>query len=223
MGDSGGVAHKIIAEAESRSLTNYVETALLLDLARREEAERVITMYAVPGTSASIRPEDVVRARGESDEDYAERQVLAVELWSIPDNTRYGMIEPGSFVRVLFPTREQPHVPGLLYIGYMLIVAKREAIAAWMTSQPWPAGTPPSTGTRVFDAEAAERLNRSRAFMLRLDVLAKPPLTREWFPDMERSGRGIVAVAPASLQEESTRVAANLVRRRREMRDIRCP
>jgi len=75
-----------IAEAENRSLTNYVETALLRELALREEAERVITMYVAPGTSPSIRPEDVIRADGETDEDYAARQALAVELWSIPDN-----------------------------------------------------------------------------------------------------------------------------------------
>jgi hypothetical protein len=75
-----------IAEAENRSLTNYVETALLRDLARREEAERVITMYVAPGVPDSINPEDVIRAEGESDEDYAMRQALMVELWSIPDN-----------------------------------------------------------------------------------------------------------------------------------------
>lgn len=75
-----------IAAAENRSLTNYVETALLRDLARREEAQRVITMYVAPGVSDSIRPEDVVRAEGESNEDYAARQALAVELWLIPDN-----------------------------------------------------------------------------------------------------------------------------------------
>jgi hypothetical protein len=76
-----------IAEAENRSLTNYVETALLRDLSRREEADRVITMYVAPGAPDSIRPADVIRAEGESDEDYAERQALLVELWSIPDNT----------------------------------------------------------------------------------------------------------------------------------------
>jgi hypothetical protein len=80
-----------VADAENRTLTNYVETALLRDLARREEADRVITMHVpeghVPeGASTSIRPEDVVRAEGETDEEYAERQALAVELWSIPHN-----------------------------------------------------------------------------------------------------------------------------------------
>jgi len=75
-----------IAKAENRSLTNYVETALLRELARREEAQRVITMYVAPGTSTSIRPEDVIRGKDETDEAYAERQALAVELWSIPDN-----------------------------------------------------------------------------------------------------------------------------------------
>ncbi len=75
-----------IADAENRTLTNYVETALLRDLARREEADRVITMHVPEGASTSIRPEDVVRAEGETDEEYAERQALAVELWSIPHN-----------------------------------------------------------------------------------------------------------------------------------------
>lgn len=75
-----------VAEAENRTLTNYVETSLLRDLARREEADRIITMYVPEGASTSIRPEDVVRADGESDEEYAERQALAVALWTIPHN-----------------------------------------------------------------------------------------------------------------------------------------
>jgi hypothetical protein len=33
-------------------------------------------------------PRDVVRAEGESDAAYAERQALMVELWSIPVNQR---------------------------------------------------------------------------------------------------------------------------------------
>jgi hypothetical protein len=77
-----------LAEAENRTLTNYVETALLRDLGRRGEADRVITMHLAPGVSTNIRPEDVVRAQGETDEEYAERQALTVELWSIPDNAR---------------------------------------------------------------------------------------------------------------------------------------
>jgi hypothetical protein len=79
-----------IAEAENRTLTNYVETALLRDLARHEEADRVITMYVAPGTSASIRPEDVVRVEGESNEEYTESQALTVELWSISDTPDTG-------------------------------------------------------------------------------------------------------------------------------------
>jgi hypothetical protein len=48
----------------------------------------VVTMYVAPGVADSIRPEDVVRAEGESDEDYAERQTLTVGLSSIPHNAR---------------------------------------------------------------------------------------------------------------------------------------
>ena len=73
------------AEAENRSLTNYVETALLRDLAQRDEALRVITMRTVPGVPEHIAPEDILRAAGESDAAYAKRQELMLALWSIPD------------------------------------------------------------------------------------------------------------------------------------------
>jgi hypothetical protein len=133
------------------------------------------------------------------------------------------VIRPGTFVRVLFPTREQPHVPGLLHIGYVLTVANQEAIVAYTTSQPWPAGTPLPAGVRLFDASEAARLNQSRAFILRLDVLARLPLTRAWFPDMEQRDRGILAVASASLRNELTHLATNLVRRRRDLLQMRGP
>jgi hypothetical protein len=131
------------------------------------------------------------------------------------------VILPGTFVRVLFSTREQPHVPGLLHIGYVLTVANQEAIVAYTTSQPWPAGTPLPAGVRLFDAPEAARLNQSRAFILRLDVLARLPLTRALFPDMEQRDRGIIAVASASLRNELTHLATNLVRRHRDLLQMR--
>ncbi len=73
------------AEAENRTLTNYVETALIRDLALRDEAARVITMHAAPGTSGRIDPAAIVRAEGEADAAYTKRQSLLTELWSIPD------------------------------------------------------------------------------------------------------------------------------------------
>ena len=73
------------------------------------------------------------------------------------------MILPGTFVRVLFPTREQPHVPGLMHIGYALTVANQEAIVAYTTSQPWPAGAPLPAGVRLFDGREAVRLNLTKS------------------------------------------------------------
>lgn len=75
-----------LADEENRTLTNYVETALIRELSLRDEAARVITMRAAPGTSASIAPEDVVRGEGESDAAYAKRRELVADLWSLPDN-----------------------------------------------------------------------------------------------------------------------------------------
>jgi len=74
-----------VAAAENRTLTNYVETALIRDLALRDEAARVIAMRVAPGMSPRIAPDDVVRGKGESDAAYARRQALLAELWTIPD------------------------------------------------------------------------------------------------------------------------------------------
>ena len=133
------------------------------------------------------------------------------------------MIAPGTFVRVLFPTREQSNLPGLPHIGYVLIVANREAIVAYTTSQPWPAGTPLPAGARLFNVQEAARLNQSRAFLLRLDTLARLPLTKAWFPDIDEPNAGVIAIAPASLRAELTRIATNLARRRRDLLDMRGP
>lgn len=94
-------------------------------------------------------------------------------------------------------------------------------LVAYTTSQPWPATVPLPARARLFDRDEAERLNQSRAFMPRLDVLAKMPVTDAWFPDLALPGQGVIAVAPVRLQEELTDLATNLVRRRRSLIQMR--
>jgi hypothetical protein len=64
-------------------------------------------------------------------------------------------------------------------------------------------------------------LNQSRAFVLRLDILAKLPLTAAWFPDIEAANHGIVACAPSKLREELNDLAMHLVRRHRSLVQMR--
>jgi hypothetical protein len=130
---------------------------------------------------------------------------------------------PGAFVRVKFPIREKPRQPGLLHIGYILAVTATDVILAYTTSQPWPASVPLPAGARLFDRDEATRLKQSRAFILRLDILARLPLTVAWFPDLTLPNQGIIAIAPPRLQEELTDVATNLVRRRRSLIQMRGP
>lgn len=130
---------------------------------------------------------------------------------------------PGAFVRVLFPTREKPRRPGLLHIGYVLITAGPEVVVAYTTSQPWPAAMPLPVGARVFGAREAAGLNQARPFLMRLDQLAKLPMTRQWFPDLEHPGQGVMAIAPPALQTELTLLAVELGRRHRELVELRGP
>ena len=128
---------------------------------------------------------------------------------------------PGAFVRVKFPTRERPRQPGLLHIGYVLGGTGTEVMVAYTTSQPWPQTVPLPAGARLFEREEAAGLNQSRAVMLRLDVLAKLPVTAAWFPDLMLPGQGVIAIASVRLQDELTDLAPNLVRRRRSLIQMR--
>jgi hypothetical protein len=75
---------EMLARADNRTPTNYVETVLLRDMEAREEAARAITMF-VPQDASDITPGVLLRAEGESDERYAERSVLMDKLFAIPD------------------------------------------------------------------------------------------------------------------------------------------
>ena len=60
---------------------------VLRDLEAKDEANRVITVYAPPET-ASLVPGALERSEGESDKRYARRKKLVDELMSIPDKGR---------------------------------------------------------------------------------------------------------------------------------------
>ena len=75
---------ELLAQAENRTPTNYVETALLRDMEAKEEAARVITMF-VPKEAAELDPGALMRTEGESDERYAERSTLMEKLFAVPD------------------------------------------------------------------------------------------------------------------------------------------
>jgi hypothetical protein len=57
-------------------------------------------------------------------------------------------------------------------------------------------------------------LNQNRGFLLRIDLLARLPMTAVWFPDIAKPGQGVIAVAPAALQRELTALGAALLQRR---------
>ena len=122
-------------------------------------------------------------------------------------------MRPGAFVRVLFPTREKPRE--------LLVSTATEAMIAKTASQPWPDGTPLPAATRYFDAREAKALNRSRAF-ISCASMSSPGC--RWPRPGFRSvapGEGVIAVAPAGLQDQFTDLALNLVRRRRALIQMR--
>ena len=75
---------ELLAKAENRTPTNFVETAVLRDVEAKFEIARVITMLVAPEAEA-VTPGPLLRSDGESDERYAERSALMKRLFAIPD------------------------------------------------------------------------------------------------------------------------------------------
>jgi hypothetical protein len=76
---------RVVAREQNRSLTNYVETAILRDLKAWDETSRVITQFVAPGVPDKIDRDDVQRPAHMTDEQYAAHQDVVLALWSIPD------------------------------------------------------------------------------------------------------------------------------------------
>jgi hypothetical protein len=72
------------ASAENRTPTNYIETLVLRELAAKDGANRIITVYAPPET-ATLVPGDLERGAEETEQRYARRKKIVDELMSIPD------------------------------------------------------------------------------------------------------------------------------------------
>lgn len=78
-----------LAEAENRTPTNFVETALFREMAAKEESGRIITML-VPPEAATLVPGPLLRSEGESDARYKERSELLDRLFALPDSDDTG-------------------------------------------------------------------------------------------------------------------------------------
>ena len=75
---------ELLAAVENRSVTNYVETALLRDMAAKEEATRPLTMF-VPPDAAALTPGVLLRNADETAARYAERSAVMDRLFDLPD------------------------------------------------------------------------------------------------------------------------------------------
>jgi hypothetical protein len=75
---------ELLARAENRTTTNYVETTFLRDMEAKAEAAYIITIF-VPEEAAELGPGALLRTEGESNERYAERSTLMEKLFAVPD------------------------------------------------------------------------------------------------------------------------------------------
>ena len=74
----------LLAAAENRSPTNFVETLVLREIEARSEGRRVLRMLVAP-EATDLDPGALLRGEGESAPRYAERRALFDELLALPD------------------------------------------------------------------------------------------------------------------------------------------
>jgi hypothetical protein len=92
---------------------------------------------------------------------------------------------------------------------------------AYTSSGPWRGRSAALlNGVIEFDDMAAGALNQ-RAFHIDLRCLARVPIDKAWFPDLEASSGGVVAIAGARLQNRILRLTEHLATRSPESIEIR--
>jgi hypothetical protein len=81
-------------------------------------------------------------------------------------------------------------------------------LLAYTTSKPWPHAAKP-LGLFTFDSAEAASLGQKRPFVLDLRRMAFVPLTKTWFPDLDRpTSHGH---APKALQRRIYQVACDVL------------
>ena len=95
-----------------------------------------------------------------------------------------------------------------------------EIMLAYTSSEPWRGLSPRPLGViELTEAEAA-RVNQ-RPFHIDLRCLARVPPSPEWFPDWNKPGRGVIAVADPTLGNRILREAERLTKSSPEIIEIR--
>lgn len=111
--------------------------------------------------------------------------------------------ELGDFVRCNFPYSEAPDRPGPeehlgLCLGTLEAAHGRVAIvAAYTTSQPWPADVPLPPGMHRISQAQATAMGQQKAFIIDGRKIAFMPLDRRFFPMLDEPGHGKVGASVA--------------------------
>jgi hypothetical protein len=139
-------------------------------------------------------------------------------------------ISEGAFIRANFPFGQPPEGrsrPGpFAHIAYCLGSRSdgghvTEIMLAYTSSGPWRGlARRKPLGIIEFSAGEAAKLNQ-RPFHIDLRCLARVPPSPLWFPDWNRPGRGVVAVAGRAVKERILREAERLAKSSPEIVEIR--
>jgi hypothetical protein len=127
-----------------------------------------------------------------------------------------------------FGPPDPPDQPGpVRHVAYVLATNSRPKVPmlllACTSSGPWRGATGRlPLGVMELEAAAARAVGQ-KPFHLDLRCLAQVPLTKRWFPDLERPGQGVVGTATARLQQRIDALLRALVTRNRDLIEIRGP
>lgn len=120
------------------------------------------------------------------------------------------MMKPGQFIPANFPFNEQPERPGpMRHIGLVLDVVQRgseiRALIAYTTTAFNPAG-PRQQGIIKIAQTQSRQMGMENAFVIDTRRIAVLPLSKDWFPEIDRENHGVKGNASDHLMSAAKRL-----------------
>jgi hypothetical protein len=127
--------------------------------------------------------------------------------------------KPQQFVWCKFPYIEEPLSPGPKeHVGYVLDIRQLEdsayitVVLLYTTTAPLTEGAQLPLGVIAVDAALAKRM-KQRPFFLDARKIAAIPANTEFFPRLQKPGKGIIDTASSTFHNQVQNTVAEIVKR----------
>jgi hypothetical protein len=133
----------------------------------------------------------------------------------------------GQFVNCAFPTHERPNRPETerLHVGYIERIfdgpnGTLAVVAVYTTTTSRPSGQPKRRSIIEVNETNSRKMGMERAFSIDPLRFLIVPVTKKWFPDIDKPDQGVRGVAPQNLQDHITKIRRKAIQENDPLLDV---